>query len=49
MKKSLKLKLEQMLERFHEVEQLLSDLSIISNQDKFKLLSMFARNDAQRD
>ena len=40
MKKSLKLKLEQMLERFHEVEQLLSDLSIISNQDKFKLLSI---------
>ncbi|MCA0404462.1 MAG: peptide chain release factor 1 [Proteobacteria bacterium] len=39
MKKSLESKLEQMLERFQEVERLLSEASIIADQDKFKNLS----------
>jgi peptide chain release factor 1 len=39
MKPSLQAKLEQMLERFQEVERLLSDPSIISCQQKFKELS----------
>ena len=39
MKKSLELKLQQMLERFEEVGRLLSEASIISNQDQFKALS----------
>lgn len=39
MKKSLELKLEQMLERFQEIGRLLSEASIISNQDQFKALS----------
>lgn len=39
MKKSLELKLEQMLERFQEAGRLLSEASIIADQDKFKHLS----------
>ncbi len=39
MKKSLKLKLEQMLERFQEVGRLLSEASIIADQNQFKALS----------
>lgn len=39
MKKSLETKLEQMLERFQEVGQLLSEPSIIADQNKFKNLS----------
>jgi len=39
MKKSLELKLEQMLERFQEVERLLSEASIIADQNQFKALS----------
>jgi peptide chain release factor 1 len=39
MKKSLEAKLEHMHERFHEISRLLSDASIIANQDQFKALS----------
>lgn len=39
MKKSLESKLEQMLERFQEVGRLLSEASIIADQNKFKNLS----------
>lgn len=39
MKKSLELKLEQMLERFQEVGRLLSEATIIADQNKFKALS----------
>lgn len=39
MKKSLELKLEQMLERFQEVGRLLSEASIISDQNQFRNLS----------
>lgn len=39
MKKSLETKLTQMLERFEEVERLLSEPSIIANQEQFKELS----------
>lgn len=39
MKKSLELKLQQMLERFQEVERLLSDATIIADQNQFKSLS----------
>lgn len=39
MKKSLKLKLEQLLERFEEISHLLSEKSVISNTEKFKALS----------
>lgn len=39
MKKSLELKLQQMLERFQEVSRLLSESSVISDQDQFKALS----------
>ena len=39
MKKSLELKLEQMLERFQEVSRLLSEASVIANHDEFKALS----------
>lgn len=39
MKKSLEAKLEQMLERFQEVGRLLSEASIIADQNKFKNLS----------
>lgn len=39
MKKSLELKLEQMLERFQEISRLLSEASVISDQNKFKNLS----------
>ncbi|MDP3705923.1 MAG: peptide chain release factor 1 [Legionellaceae bacterium] len=39
MKKSLELKLEQMLERFQEIARLLSEASIISDQNQFKALS----------
>ena len=39
MKKSLELKLEQMLERFQEVGRLLSDASIIADQNQFRPLS----------
>ncbi|CDZ76951.1 Peptide chain release factor 1 [Legionella massiliensis] len=39
MKKSLETKLEQMLERFQEVGRLLSEASIIADQNKFKNLS----------
>lgn len=39
MKKSLELKIEQIFERFQEIEHLLSDASIINNHDKFKALS----------
>lgn len=39
MKESLKLKLQIMLERFQEIERLLSDADTINNQNKFKDLS----------
>ncbi|MDF1646865.1 MAG: peptide chain release factor 1 [Legionellaceae bacterium] len=39
MKKSLRLKLEQLLERSEEIGHLLSDSSIISNTEQFKALS----------
>jgi len=39
MKKSLEAKLEQMLERFHEVSRLITEASIITDQNKFKNLS----------
>lgn len=39
MKDSLKLKLELMLERFQEIRMLLSEASIIADQNQFKLLS----------
>jgi peptide chain release factor 1 len=39
MKKSLELKLQQMLERFQEVSRLLSEASVIANQEQFKALS----------
>jgi peptide chain release factor 1 len=39
MKKSLELKLEQMLERFQEIGRLLSEASVISDQNQFKTLS----------
>jgi len=39
MKKSLELKLEQMLERFQEIGRLLSESTIIADQTKFKALS----------
>ncbi|MCH9756031.1 MAG: peptide chain release factor 1 [Gammaproteobacteria bacterium] len=39
MKKSLKLKLEQLLERFEEIGHLLSDSSVIADTEQFKALS----------
>ena len=39
MKKSLELKLQQMLERFQEIARLLSEASVISDQNQFKALS----------
>ncbi|MCH9764182.1 MAG: peptide chain release factor 1 [Gammaproteobacteria bacterium] len=39
MKKSLKLKLEQLLERFEEIEHLLSEQSVIADTEQFKALS----------
>lgn len=39
MKNSLELKLQQMLERFEEVGRLLSEASVIANQNQFKALS----------
>ncbi len=39
MKKSLELKLEQMFERFQEVGRLLSEASVIADQNQFKALS----------
>lgn len=39
MKKSLELKLQQMHERFQEVGRLLSEASVIANQNQFKALS----------
>ncbi|KGP63112.1 peptide chain release factor 1 [Legionella norrlandica] len=39
MKKSLELKLQQMLERFQEVGRLLSEASVIADQNQFKSLS----------
>lgn len=39
MKKSLELKLEQMLERFQEIGRLLSEASVINNQEQFRTLS----------
>lgn len=39
MKKSLKLKLEQLVERFEEVSHLLSDPAVIANNEQFKALS----------
>ncbi|MGL5742687.1 MAG: peptide chain release factor 1 [Legionella sp.] len=39
MKKSLELKLQQMLERFQEVGRLLSEASVIADQNQFKNLS----------
>lgn len=39
MKKSLEFKLQQMLERFQEVSRLLSEASVIENQEQFKALS----------
>jgi peptide chain release factor 1 len=39
MKKSLEVKLQQMLERFQEVGRLLSEASVIAEQDQFKSLS----------
>lgn len=39
MKKSLKFKLEQLVERFEEVSHLLSDPDIIANHQQFKMLS----------
>ena len=40
MKKTLKLKLELLVERFEEVSHLLSDPSVIENNEKFKALSI---------
>lgn len=39
MKKSLELKLEQLLERFQEISRLLSEASVIADQQQFKALS----------
>lgn len=39
MKKSLELKLQQMLERFQEIGRLLSEADIIADQQQFKMLS----------
>ena len=39
MKKSLELKLEQLLERFQEIGRLLSEASVISDQNQFRSLS----------
>jgi len=39
MKKSLEFKLEQMQERFQEISQLLSEASVIAEQEQFKALS----------
>lgn len=39
MKKSLELKLEQMLERFQEIGRLLSEASVIADQNQFRALS----------
>ncbi|MBJ16051.1 MAG: peptide chain release factor 1 [Legionellaceae bacterium] len=39
MKKSLEEKLQQLLERFHEINRLLSESSVIQNQTEFKNLS----------
>jgi peptide chain release factor 1 len=39
MKKSLEIKLEQMLERFQEIGRLLSEASVIAAQEQFKALS----------
>src|SRR3990167_1132309 len=39
MKKSLELKLEQLIERFEEINRLLADASIIKDQHQFKALS----------
>jgi peptide chain release factor 1 len=39
MKKSLELKLEQLLERFQEIGRLLSEASVISDQNQFRALS----------
>lgn len=39
MKKSLELKLEQLLERFQEIGRLLSEASVIADQNQFKALS----------
>jgi peptide chain release factor 1 len=39
MKKSLELKLQQMLERFQEASRLLSEASVIADQNQFKALS----------
>ncbi len=39
MKKSLELKLEQILERFQEISRLLSEATVINDQNKFKNLS----------
>ena len=39
MKKTLELKLEQLLERFQEVSRLLSEASVIADQNQFKALS----------
>lgn len=39
MKKSLEFKLQQMLERFQEVSRLLSEASVIADQNQFKALS----------
>lgn len=39
MKKSLELKLEQLLERFQEIGRLLSEASVIADQSQFKALS----------
>jgi peptide chain release factor 1 len=39
MKKSLELKLQQLLERFQEIGRLLSEASVISDQNQFKALS----------
>ena len=39
MKTSLKVKLDHMHERFQEIGRLLSESSVISDQDQFKVLS----------
>ena len=39
MKPSIQSRLEQLVERFEEVNALLSDASVIANQDKFRDLS----------
>lgn len=39
MKKSLELKLEQMIERYQEISRLLSEASVIADQQQFKTLS----------